>query len=54
MADKPKQLKRFPAHAELHLLTPEEIADMRREAKETRAYYQKAFAHLRPKAVSKS
>ena len=30
-------------------LTDEEIAALKREAKETSAYFRKAFAHLRPK-----
>jgi hypothetical protein len=33
---------------DLFLLTPAEIAALRREAKETSAYAQKAFAHLQP------
>jgi hypothetical protein len=34
-------------------LTPEEIEDLRREAKKTTAYAQKVFAHLRPKPGTK-
>jgi hypothetical protein len=49
MTDDNKPLQHFPGLAPLDLLTPEEIADLRREAKETRAYFKKAFAHLRPK-----
>jgi len=47
--DKPKQPKRFPALAELDMLWPEEIADLRKQAKEDSAYFKKAFAHLRLK-----
>lgn len=30
------------------MLTPSEIEQLRREAKEADAYFQKAFAHLKP------
>jgi hypothetical protein len=32
------------------MLTPEELEDLRRDAKEKGAYFRKAFAHLRPKS----
>jgi hypothetical protein len=32
------------------MLTPEEIAALRRRAKENSAYFRKVFAHLRPTA----
>lgn len=35
------------------MLTPEEIADLRKSAKETSAYMQGRFAHLRPKPEEK-
>jgi hypothetical protein len=44
-----KPPRRFPCLAPQELLTLEEIADLRREAKETKEWFQKAFAHLRPK-----
>jgi hypothetical protein len=31
------------------MLTPSEVASLRQEARETAAYYQKAFARLGPK-----
>ena len=37
-------------HARTVNLTPSELASLKREAKETSAYAQKAFSHLRPKA----
>jgi len=52
MTDKPKP-KRFPALAELDLLTPEEVAALRKQAKENSEYFKKAFAHLRRKAAPK-
>ena len=48
--EKPEKPPRhFPGLAPLEMLTPEEIADLRRKAKETREWAQKYFAHLRPK-----
>jgi hypothetical protein len=33
----------------VEMLTPEEVAALRRRAKENSAYFREAFAHLRPK-----
>jgi hypothetical protein len=47
LAKMPKPAR--PPKVVSEFLTAEEIADLRREAKETTAYARKAFAHLRPK-----
>lgn len=39
-----------PIRVVSEMLTEPEIAALRQHAKESSAYYQKAFAHLRPKA----
>ena len=43
--DEPPWLKRQRES----MLTPEELAELRRKAKESAAYFEKAFADLRPK-----
>lgn len=40
---------RFACRTSTDMLTPYEIAALRRRAKENAAYFRKAFAHLRPK-----
>jgi hypothetical protein len=45
----PNPYSAFPSVV-CEMLTPREIERLRQEAKEPRAYYQKAFAHLRPQA----
>jgi hypothetical protein len=35
------------------MLTPEEVEQLRQRAKETSAFFQKAFAHLRPENKGK-